>query len=538
IEFMATPPTRWDWRDYDGVTSVKNQKNCGACWAFAVCGPFEAALKIRDGITVDLSEQWLVSCNDRNWGCEGGNFYANDFHVWRNDVCGTGDNNGAVREQYFPYVAYDAPCSGCPYPHEFWLDDWAFVDPSSMVPSSDTLKQVIMAKGPIMVALYANNALSAYAGGIFNACENKTPNHAVTLVGWDDDFEGTGEAVWICKNSWGTDWGVDGYFYMPFGCSRIGYNAAYVEYDLPGVMFWADTTFGWVPLDVNFEAYTPLEVQAWEWDFGDGGYSYVETPPTYTYDSNGSFDVSLHVDLGGGDIRTLTKQMYIIAIADTIRGDTLTPAPGSSIEVVVNADNSTPVQYLKIPFEFANNFGMTFDSFSTVGCRTDYFEVKDWVNWDLNVNKRGTLKLITSTIGTSPDLPIGEGPVLKLYFNIPDTASLGQSAEIGLDGYINIIGTEYFPAYYGDYANYEIAGINGRVILGETCCMVAGDVDHDGSMNILDIDYFIDWLFRGGPEIGCFEEGDADGNLSLDLLDVDYMIDYLYRDGPPPVPCP
>ena len=72
---VAELPERWDWRDYDGVSSVKNQGGCGSCWAFATAATFEAAIKIRLGIEVDLSEQWLVSCNQDDWSC-GGGWYA------------------------------------------------------------------------------------------------------------------------------------------------------------------------------------------------------------------------------------------------------------------------------------------------------------------------------------------------------------------------------------------------------------------------------------------------------------------------------
>ena len=107
--FTATAeiPSSWDWRERDGVSPIKDQRNCGSCWAFATVGALECAIRIRDGITVDLSEQWLVSCNTNGWGCDGG-FFAHDYHEWKNDACG---QNGAVMEGYFPYVASGAPCA-------------------------------------------------------------------------------------------------------------------------------------------------------------------------------------------------------------------------------------------------------------------------------------------------------------------------------------------------------------------------------------------------------------------------------------------
>lgn len=70
------------------------------------------------------------------------------------------------------------------------------------------------------------------------------------------------------------------------------------------------------------------------------------------------------------------------------------------------------------------------------------------------------------------------------------------------------------------------------------CCMRRGDVDGNGRADVLDVDYFIEWLFRVGPAPGCIDEADVDGNGRGDVLDVDYFIEYLFRSGPDLVPCP
>jgi C1A family cysteine protease len=79
-------PEAFDWRSFGGCTVVKNQASCGSCWAFATVGPLECNIRIRDGVTVDLSEQWLVSCNRDGWDC-GGGFFAHDYHEWKTDPC-------------------------------------------------------------------------------------------------------------------------------------------------------------------------------------------------------------------------------------------------------------------------------------------------------------------------------------------------------------------------------------------------------------------------------------------------------------------
>jgi C1A family cysteine protease len=220
-------PEYFDWRDYNGCTPIRNQGNCGSCWAFATVGPLECNIKIKDDVTVNLSEQWLVSCNRDGWGCNGG-FMAHMYHEWKTDPCG---DTGAVLEADFPYVASDVPCN-CPYPHEYLIDGWAYIGGGV-----NAMKQAIIDYGPISVGVYANSAFQGYNGGVFNGCANGTPNHAVVLVGWDDNQGSNG--VWFLRNSWGAGWGEAGYMRIPYGCSNVGDSACFIDYGgaLPTLTF-------------------------------------------------------------------------------------------------------------------------------------------------------------------------------------------------------------------------------------------------------------------------------------------------------------
>lgn len=223
-------PATFDWRNYNGFnycTPIRNQGGCGSCWAFALMGAVESNILIMDLNSVDLSEQWLVSCTGLG-GCSGAwpgdaaNFLMCDGQ--HHDGCG---GYGAVLEADFPYVAWDAPC-GCPYPHPYCLDNWAFIGPEWGIPTIDQLKQAILDHGPVTVCIYVNSAFQGYSGGIFNACSGTEINHAVVLVGWDDN-QGPG-GVWFMRNSWGPGWGEGGYMRITYDCSLIGYNGLYVDY--------------------------------------------------------------------------------------------------------------------------------------------------------------------------------------------------------------------------------------------------------------------------------------------------------------------
>jgi len=236
-------PTHFDWRELGGCTSIKNQDGCGSCWAFSTVAPLECNILIHDHKTVDLSEQWLVSCNTNSWGCNGGNF-AHDYHQWKMDRF---NGTGAVLEQDFPYTATDAPCAG-PYEHPYRIDSWYYIGWSQGVPPVDSIKQAIMTYGPVSVSCAVTSAFAAYSGGVFNEDDPHAQiNHAVALVGWDDT-QGT-NGVWFMRNSWGLAWGENGYMRIEYGVCKIGYGACYVVYPARTLL---EVTGGLFGLNVGF----------------------------------------------------------------------------------------------------------------------------------------------------------------------------------------------------------------------------------------------------------------------------------------------
>jgi C1A family cysteine protease len=215
-------PAKWDWRDQDGVTPVKDQGGCGSCWAFGTMGAVESMLRIKSDTTVDLSEQYLLSCNTLSYGCDGG-WWAFDMLM----------DPGAVLETSFPYVAAKVACAG-PYAYPFKVTGWAYVDGQDKLPSKDKIKQAIRDYGPVAAAVYVGEAFQSYTGGVFDKdelpsqgfldCSESTDiNHAIMLVGWDDS-----KSAWILRNSWGDGWGENGYMSIKYGTSNVGFAAVCV----------------------------------------------------------------------------------------------------------------------------------------------------------------------------------------------------------------------------------------------------------------------------------------------------------------------
>lgn len=202
-------PSSFDWRDTGDVTSIKNQGSCGSCWAFGTLASYESFISILFDETVNLSEQWLVDCNDEGWGCNGGWFAFSELY------------EGIPLESCYPYTAQNGTCkTNCPkyYP----LDSWYYVGSSGGVPSTTAIKTAIYDQGPVAAAVYVNSAFQNYTSGIFNTSYSGTVNHAIALVGWNDSG-----GYWILKNSWGTGWGENGYMRIAYGCQSVGYAACY-----------------------------------------------------------------------------------------------------------------------------------------------------------------------------------------------------------------------------------------------------------------------------------------------------------------------
>ena len=231
FDSKAELPAAFDWRPW--LPPVRDQRGCGSCWAFSTVGALECAIGVKDGVMADLSEQWLVSCNSESeppvilgkgeWGCNGG-WFAHDYHQWKTDPCG---GYGAVPEAAFPYRAADVPCQ-CPYPHTYFIDNWAYIGGEETIPGTSAIKQAIAAYGPVSAAVFVDEPFYLYYNGVYNHDPEDLPNHGIVLVGWDDTLGEHG--AWILRNSWGADWGQGGYMYIAYGCASVGFGACYVDY--------------------------------------------------------------------------------------------------------------------------------------------------------------------------------------------------------------------------------------------------------------------------------------------------------------------
>lgn len=212
-ESCSTRASRFDWRNYGKVTPVKNQGNCGSCTTFATAGAFEGNNAVRNNLLWDSSEQHLLSCTAVNCATGGSRSTLAQYMV----------DTGTSTEAAYPYTTSDSACNATiPTPHDAIA--WDFV--SGATPTVNELKEALCTYGPIAIGIWSTGAFRAYAGGIFNeTVTNSSSNHAITLVGWDNRNGGS----WIIKNSWGTDWGENGYGRVAWGSNNVGRWANWIQ---------------------------------------------------------------------------------------------------------------------------------------------------------------------------------------------------------------------------------------------------------------------------------------------------------------------
>nr|XP_032510702.1 uncharacterized protein LOC116765352 [Danaus plexippus plexippus] len=204
--FNVTAPDQFDWRKKGVVSSIKNQKHCGSCWAFSAAANVESIHAIKTGKLIDVSEQQLLDCDKYDSGCSGGL----PWDALRYFVA-----NGAMSLKSYPYVAKEGKCRYDSSKVEIRLKEYKHKEKLS----EDQIKEHLYNIGPLSIAI-TSSPLASYNGGILiEECHRSyLINHAVLLVGYGKE---NGVKYWIVKNSWGQNWGENGYFRMKMGVNCL-----------------------------------------------------------------------------------------------------------------------------------------------------------------------------------------------------------------------------------------------------------------------------------------------------------------------------
>jgi len=199
-------PASLDWRSKGAVTAVKNQEQCGSCWAFSVTENVESMWILADkgtNTSVDFAPQQIVDCDTSDDGCDGGDpptAYAYLISA-----------GGIESESAYPYTGEDGTCAFSSKKIVGSISDWKYATTEG---DETTLQNNLISWGPLSICVdatywqdYESGVLTWEECAWFNELD-----HCVQLVGYN--AEDSSNPYWIVRNSWATDWGIDGYIWL------------------------------------------------------------------------------------------------------------------------------------------------------------------------------------------------------------------------------------------------------------------------------------------------------------------------------------
>ncbi|CAH1174077.1 unnamed protein product [Phaedon cochleariae] len=196
---VGAAPESIDWRTKGAVLPIRDQGQCGSCWAFSTVASVEGQAAIKSGSQIPLSQQQLVDCATyeyHNSGCDGG-YMLRGFEYIR--------DHSLESEADYPYTARDERCKA----NDRRKGIVELTGYKTVPATEESLKEAVGTIGPISVAV---NSIPwrHYGGGVFNnnACTGLELDHGVTAVGYGTE---NGLKFWLVKNSWGTGFGESGY---------------------------------------------------------------------------------------------------------------------------------------------------------------------------------------------------------------------------------------------------------------------------------------------------------------------------------------
>lgn len=216
---LAAPtPSKWDSRLYNWVGPVKDQKQCGSCWDFSGTGICEIAYnKVGIGGGANqfiLSEEYSLCCYS-NGRCNGDD---------NTTVLDWAKSRGLpLTKDYGGYTAAPGTCKWQPAMPLFAITDWGFASTNDIdSPTVAEVKAAIMQYGSVGCGVAADDSFQDYTGGVFEGSGATQVDHDVILIGWEDSTQS-----WILRNSWGPDWGEQGYMRIKYGVNKVGDEAVW-----------------------------------------------------------------------------------------------------------------------------------------------------------------------------------------------------------------------------------------------------------------------------------------------------------------------
>jgi C1A family cysteine protease len=373
-ELKISYPISYDLRQLGKISPIRDQGACGDCWAFATYGSLESILLPLE--TWDFSENNLKNTHGFDWlHCDGGNQFISMAYLAR--------WSGPINEIDDPYNPYSnvSPVGINPVKH---IRNVLLIPDRSGPHDNDNIKWAVMNYGALYTSYYHND--SYYNSTTHSYYYNGTnySNHAVAIVGWDDNYSRynfstvpPGDGAFIIKNSWGSGWGENGYFYVSYYDSKIGTdNAIFNDVD-PNTNYdriYQYDPLGWV-LSIGYGSNT-----AWFSNvFNSTGNEKLESVSLYTASPNSSYEIYVYTNVSSLPTSGVLARAFSGSISlpgyHTISLSTPVPLPSGKFSIVVKL--TTPGYNYPVPIEYPYN---NYSSNATAGPGQSYVS-SDGINW-------------------------------------------------------------------------------------------------------------------------------------------------------------
>lgn len=316
--YTVNLPSAYDSRDYGYITSVKNQGSTGNCWAFGSISAFESdsiVQGIDDPDTANYSEAHLVwfaknsattdtthptygegstNSNPYTGSSAGGN--------WKYTTNALARWSGLAEDSDYPFYPYNASAMGnYTESQRYDFGSGILINSTERLLDNNDIKQWVINHGSATAAYYHNDAYLNSSTYAYNCNATLTSNHLVTIVGWDDNYsrdnflsnyQPSSDGAWLIKNSWGTGWGLDGYFWLsyedPSITQLIGFSSRSAGNAKNNYTYTAE---GWV--------YTISLSGVFKYSnvFTAKDYENISHVATYACNPNTDFTISIYTDL-------------------------------------------------------------------------------------------------------------------------------------------------------------------------------------------------------------------------------------------------
>jgi C1A family cysteine protease len=373
-------PVSYDLRSQGKLTPVKDQGSCGSCWSFATYGSLESNLLPAE--THDLSENHLKNTHGFDWDhCDGGNAYISAAYLAR--------WSGPVDETADPYDPFSgsSPPGLSPTKH---IQEILIIPDRSNSSDNARIKQAVMSYGAVYTSMYYGGGYYSSATHAYYFNGSTYSNHAVAIVGWDDNYSrnnfagalaGTpaGDGAYIVRNSWGAAWGEDGYFYISYYDSKIGtenfvFNGAEPTANYSRVYQY--DPLGWVT-SLGYGSAT-----AWFANiFTAAADEQLSAVSFYTASLNSSFELYVYKNVTSGPTSgslagTLSGTIASAGYHTVSLGYLISLPSGQDFSIVVKL--TTPGYNYPIPVEYPMG---NYSSLATANSGESYVS-SDGANWD------------------------------------------------------------------------------------------------------------------------------------------------------------